>query len=249
LPWHVLFNDMLGTTLGSVKNGAFSAIKTTAFGVGSNNAFFTGKPHVEGLGYVFLFRNYKPETGKWMTSDPLGYPDGWNNFAYCNNQATSCVDILGLVKILYWAPGESSGGDKWFGHMSVLLDDGTYMSYWPSEPVDGPFDEVPARPADLANDIDGEDDRMPDVIEVDGLDESSMKSWWDNGDHGDFSGLNNCTDITKQALEAGGMDLSSNLWNDPESLKRDIDDHLLYGDHNLTYKYIWDINNINEITE
>ena len=32
---------------------------------------FTGKPHVDGLGYAFLFRNYRPGliyTREWMAS-------------------------------------------------------------------------------------------------------------------------------------------------------------------------------------
>jgi len=95
----VMFNDMLGTTLGSVDNGKFSSTPTTAFGAGNENAFFTGKPHVEGLGYAFMFRNYRPEMGKWQTADPLGYPDGWNNFAYCNNWVTDCIDWQGSVGI------------------------------------------------------------------------------------------------------------------------------------------------------
>ena len=49
------------------------------------DALFTGKPHVDGLGYAFLFRNYRPALGKWLTADPLGYPDGWNRFTYCRN--------------------------------------------------------------------------------------------------------------------------------------------------------------------
>jgi len=49
------------------------------------DALFTGKPHVDGLGYAFLFRNYRPGLGKWQTADPLGYPDGWNRLAYCEN--------------------------------------------------------------------------------------------------------------------------------------------------------------------
>ena len=57
--------------------------------------FFTGKPQVEGLGYTFLFRNYRPDQGKWQTADPLGYPDGWNNFAYVNNGVTTNIDWLG----------------------------------------------------------------------------------------------------------------------------------------------------------
>ncbi len=52
---------------------------------------------LHGIGYAFLFRNYRAETGKWMSSDPLGYPDGWNNLAYCGNAATSGLDPLGLA--------------------------------------------------------------------------------------------------------------------------------------------------------
>ena len=64
---------------------------------GNISTMFTGKPHVAELGYTFLFRNYNSSLGKWSTSDPLGYPDGWNNFAYCNNWTTECIDLLGTV--------------------------------------------------------------------------------------------------------------------------------------------------------
>ena len=97
-----LFNDLLGSTLGAKSADGFSAIERDAFGevkpgetadLGIN--FFTGKPQVEGLGYTFLFRNYRPDQGKWQTADPLGYPDGWNNFAYCNNSVVEYIDFMG----------------------------------------------------------------------------------------------------------------------------------------------------------
>ena len=100
-----LFNDLLGSTLGAKSADGFSAIKRDAFGevkpgetadLGIN--FFTGKPQVEGLGYTFLFRNYRPDQGKWQTTDPLGYPDGWNNLAYCNNKAVNNIDRKGLCR-------------------------------------------------------------------------------------------------------------------------------------------------------
>jgi RHS repeat-associated protein len=94
---HVLFNDMLGTTLGTYGK-EFKEINRTTFGSGSEKGFFTGKPYVKELGAVFLFRNYRPELGKWQTSDPLGYPDGWNNFAYVNNWVTNCIDWLGMTE-------------------------------------------------------------------------------------------------------------------------------------------------------
>ena len=89
----VLFNDMLGSTL--AVNG--KAVEMTSFGeTGDKNAFFTGKPMIDELGYSFLFRDYNPNQGKWTTTDPLGYPDGWNNLAYCNNGINQ-IDILGLA--------------------------------------------------------------------------------------------------------------------------------------------------------
>jgi len=97
----VIFNDMLGSSLGTVENGSFSEIRRTSFGENLGGSvvpcenFFAGKPQVEGLGYTFLFRNYRSDLGKWQTADPLGYPDGWNNLAYCNNWVTSCYDWLG----------------------------------------------------------------------------------------------------------------------------------------------------------
>ena len=92
----VLFNDMLGNTL-AVND---KAVEMTSFGETDNeNAFFTGKPMIDELGYSFLFRDYNPNQGKWTTSDPLGYPDGWNNLAYCNNGVTRAIDWLGAIAI------------------------------------------------------------------------------------------------------------------------------------------------------
>ena len=91
---------MLGNTLGVKGKDAYQPIKMTAFGESDNvDAFFTGKPLVGELGYAFLFRNYRPEQGKWQTADPLGYPDGWNNFAYVNNAVTMAIDWLGGIII------------------------------------------------------------------------------------------------------------------------------------------------------
>ena len=117
------FNDVLGTTVGvregrgAARKGAkrrYTAAALTAFGepvpvaATSHNSnirqfdhsiisapFFTGKPQVEGLGRVFLYRNYRADLAKWQTADPLGYPDGWNQLAYCGNEVTRLIDFLG----------------------------------------------------------------------------------------------------------------------------------------------------------
>jgi len=90
----------------------------TAFGeTEDKEAFFTGKPAIGELGYAFLFRNYRADQGKWNSQDPialatnlptpekrnqepsigmeLGYPDGWNNLAYCNNEVVLAFDDIG----------------------------------------------------------------------------------------------------------------------------------------------------------
>ena len=102
------FNDVLGTTVGAKKDGKYSPAALTAFGERLDNVdssspairslgegWFTGKPYVEGLGHAFFMRNYRAGLAKWQTADPMGYPDGWNALAYCNNGATSAVDLWG----------------------------------------------------------------------------------------------------------------------------------------------------------
>jgi len=118
----VMLNDMLGSTVAVKGDESYSMTSMTAFGESSDsNAFFTGKPFVGEIGYAFLMRSYRPENGKWQTADPMGYPDGWNQLAYCNNGVTCSVDLWGcsagyyyLVAGLYYyaandifAPGEA----------------------------------------------------------------------------------------------------------------------------------------------
>ena len=99
-----LFNDMLGNSLGVAEKDKFTSIKRDAFGktlensAGSQYNMFTGKPQIGGLGYAFLFRNYRPNLGKWQTSDPIGYPDGLNSFAYMNNVPNTNIDRYGLCR-------------------------------------------------------------------------------------------------------------------------------------------------------
>ena len=109
------FNDALGTTVGAKKDGKYSAAALTAFGedlsVNSSgessrspfpvphSPFFTGKPFVEGLGHAFLMRNYRAGLAKWQTADPMGYPDGWNQLAYCGNGVTGSFDVFGAKRI------------------------------------------------------------------------------------------------------------------------------------------------------
>lgn len=96
----VVFNDQLGSSLGCFDGKKYSPVQVSSFGVTekeNETAFYAGKPYIQGLGYNFLYRNYRPDLGKWQTSDLIGYPDGWNNLAYCNNGVVSSFDRYGLA--------------------------------------------------------------------------------------------------------------------------------------------------------
>ena len=135
------FNDMLGTTLGSKeKSGKYSASALTAFGEDisasplfpvAHSPFFTGKPYVEGLGHAFLMRNYRAGLAKWQTADPIGYPDGWNQLAYCGNGVVSSVDIYGAerfdrawrVILSHWLGGSGDELDIFYdGYFSDYMN-------------------------------------------------------------------------------------------------------------------------------
>ena len=146
------FNDILGTTVGiregrapsRPKSPRYSAAALTAFGesipasqplnTSTSQQFFTGKPQVAGLGHAFLFRNYRAGLAKWQTADPLGYPNGWNQLAYCGNGVTDAVDLWGCAKFC------TNGGGEFIWHAykeSIYIDyvDGIHPLEHPKVPA------------------------------------------------------------------------------------------------------------------
>ena len=66
---------------------------------------YTGKPYNKELGtYVFSARSYDPQTNRWTTSDPSGFPDGANNYLYVNNVPENGVDSEGTLIELFNRP-------------------------------------------------------------------------------------------------------------------------------------------------
>ena len=116
-----MLNDILGSTIGIRDGEKMTPVAMTAFGETQDpNALFTGKPHVQDLGYTFRFRNYRADQGKWQSADLLGYPNGWNPLAYCHNKITSSIDILGLLddELVWFRP---SGAEYRTGSADSLL--------------------------------------------------------------------------------------------------------------------------------
>ncbi len=149
----VMFNDILGTTLGTEGAEGYVPVEMTSFGdtgsarPGAADALFTGKPEVDGLGYAFLFRNYRAGLGKWQTADPLGYPDGWNQMAYCGNVIITHIDYLGTVDINLFQPNEDlhNYADNYNDPNNITIG-----GHGSSSGVEDPTTHSPIDPLDMA---------------------------------------------------------------------------------------------------
>jgi RHS repeat-associated protein len=199
---------------------------TQLMGEASDNPFqYTGREY-DGTGlYYYRARYYSPEMGRFISEDPIGLTGGINMYAYVGNRPVNFVDPLGLLDVNCWPPvGGTKGGKKdgWYGHVSITLDNGTYISYWPDRPLDDVFDSTAPRMPNYEADIAGEGGRMPIKIHIEGLDEYAIDNWWMEIDHGDFSTFNNCSDITAEALWHGGFKMPWHPIYHPEQIYTDI---------------------------
>ena len=227
----VMFNDMLGTTL-AVKSGEqVNQVNMTAFceslrpaangdAAKNQDAFFTGKPHIGELGYAFLFRNYRPEQGKWQTADPKGFPDGWNNLAYVNNCVANCIDIFGTdIYHVYDSDG------SWHGHSASIIGNSTdgYKAYnfggsgggyTTGNQNDKTYATAQEALATLNNGRGGtyEYDKVQKwdtTPEQDKKAQDANKAHIDAGGYGEVS--NNCTDAVEAGLKAADVNYSTGL--------------------------------------
>jgi len=62
-----------------------------------NRFMFTGREFDKDTGlYYYRARYYHPEIGRFLQTDPIGYGDGMNWYAYCGNNSTNGSDPSGL---------------------------------------------------------------------------------------------------------------------------------------------------------
>lgn len=155
-------------------------------------------------------RDYDSSTGRYIESDPIGLLGGRNTYAYVHNHPLRGVDLLGLADVYYW---KGYNGD--WGHSSIRLNDGTYISWWPVDynhdfPLSSLTDDyftADARPDEsFTNDVDLEGHYPNEEIHIDGLDEDAIRRWWDKykKSHRFNSAFQNCSTTVFDALSAGG---------------------------------------------
>ena len=105
--------DAWGNVL-AVRDGAGNPLTESALG---NRFLFQGREYSWATGlYNFRARWYDPETGRWLSNDPIGISGGLNQYVFCGNNPVNFRDPYGLcsedegIGFWDWAQGVLDAG-------------------------------------------------------------------------------------------------------------------------------------------
>jgi RHS repeat-associated protein len=204
---------------------------TASTGSATNWFRYTGRQFDSTGGlYYYRARYYDPLSGRFLSEDPIRFQGGINFYAYVRDNPTGFSDPSGLLDVLIWNGTGSAGKPPW-GHAAILLDDGTYISWWPGSPDDpnnpniviedgGTHFARNARIPSYADDVSassGEGHGPDEDIYIDSLNEAAIEKWWNGFQKNKLwdSYNRNCSDAAMGALNAGG---AGNFVRQPHNL-------------------------------
>ncbi|MBQ7589898.1 MAG: RHS repeat-associated core domain-containing protein [Verrucomicrobia bacterium] len=105
-----------------IKNENYQWIPKSNYG---NRFLFQGREYdYDTALYYFRARWYEPETGRWLSPDPIGISGGLNLYAFCGNDPVNFVDPMGL-----WPDWDVVGGylsgfaEGAIGGAAMMIDD------------------------------------------------------------------------------------------------------------------------------
>jgi RHS repeat-associated protein len=105
-------------------------------GAFAQTSLFTGKERdAESGNDYFGARYYNPNTGRFLSEDPIGFDgSGPNLYAYADDDPIYWVDPFGLDVTVAWLAG--LGGNP-AGHIAVRINNGNYIGLENVEGTDG----------------------------------------------------------------------------------------------------------------
>ena len=102
--------DSTGTIVNQITLDAFGSVVDQTDPAISTRYLFTGREYDEATNlYYYRARFYDPQTGRFISEDPIGFTgDDWNLYRYVRNQTTGAVDPTGLVLVAFDGTGNST---------------------------------------------------------------------------------------------------------------------------------------------
>ena len=91
-----------------------------------NRFGYTGQQYIAGLGlYYYKARWYSPTMGRFLETDPIGYGDGVNWYAYVGNGPVNFTDPTGEIVFNLGAAGIGAGIGAVAGGVTAYLQGGS----------------------------------------------------------------------------------------------------------------------------
>jgi len=235
----VAMTDASGNVVWQADYKPFGEEHTESGSVENKNKFVGKEKDEETDLYYFGARYLDARTGRFIMPDPVGIseldlmnPQRLNRYVYGLNNPYRYVDPDGRLTVHIW---NYQGKDIAWGHASLTLEDGTHISWWPSEQGrerNKFISEIYTAPANdpqtFLKDVAFEGQKPDHQIRIIGLDEKKIEKWWleFKKTHQWKTLSQNCSTTAADALKEGGGEGHSSF---PKS-------------HNL----IWTPNNVKE---